>query len=198
MGLGVARTIRLLHSADRQCRHARHHRQCSGGDKSKKMKLLRICSELCFYRRARAGCWTSGQGVERERNSTATLQPAQHRVGGWILPLASVVTCFVQGREAPAISSWCRGQEGLQREGLCGANTGLQCPGSLVAAGAAAKPRGEIAVQPQQGPGVAKAGDVTFCEQSWCFDRGPTLLHMLPSYYSSEKEQMGHRWEKVT
>lgn len=50
---------------------------------------------------------------------------------------------------------------------------------------------------PKQGPGVAQTVDVTFSEQGWYFAIGPTLLHMFPSYYSSEKEQMGHRWEKV-
>lgn len=40
--------------------------------------------------------------------------------------------------------------------------------------------------------------DGTSSEQGRDFDTGPTLLHMLPSYYSRAREQMGHRWEKVS
>lgn len=50
---------------------------------------------------------------------------------------------------------------------------------------------------PEEGPEVAQTVNVTFSEQGWYFAIGPTLLHMLLPYYSSEKEQMGHRWEKV-
>lgn len=112
----------------------------------------------------------------------------------------------------------------LQRDRFQGANTALQHPGSLVAAGRwnhwAAKPRQGVAVQPvwllagpwhhpvpeqpassqampERGPGVAQTADVTFSEQGWCFAIGAALLHILLSYYSNEKEQTGHRWEKV-
>lgn len=80
MGLGVAGIIRLLHSAGRQCRHARHRRQRGGGDKSKRMKLLRVCSELCLYRGARAGRWTPGR-VSRE--SVTQQPPSSPQTSSW-------------------------------------------------------------------------------------------------------------------
>lgn len=40
--------------------------------------------------------------------------------------------------------------------------------------------------------------DVTSSEQGRYFDTAPTLLHTLPSSDSRAREQMGHRWEKVS
>lgn len=76
MGLGAAERIQLLHSAVKQCQEARHQWQYGGRDKSAKMVLLRVCSELCFYWGAMEGCWTSGCVIYSEHNPTAALQLA--------------------------------------------------------------------------------------------------------------------------